>query len=165
MEVKNKYVYLLEYSQKETDDLIESVYDITESISWNKIENADKMQFFSVMKRIIQRGDFTSYSCVNLLRDIMTDEMYNFMLTELRKDIFKNEPLSIEIMKIITCDNFPEYYAFLNAVKDNISISLNFRKFINIILDFEKGKIKYFSFPNLNRKSHDSTDIEIDWSC
>nr|WP_180487105.1 hypothetical protein [Treponema socranskii] len=64
MEVKNKYVYLLEYSQKETDDLIESVYDITESISWNKIENADKMQFFSVMKRIIQRGDFTSYSCV-----------------------------------------------------------------------------------------------------
>ena len=165
MEVKNKYVYLLEYSQKETDDLIESVYDITESISWNKIENADKMQFFSVMKRIIQRGDFTSYSCVNLLRDIMTDEMYDFMLTELRKDIFKNEPLSIEIMKIITCDNFPEYYAFLNAVKDNISISLNFRKFINIILDFENGKIKYFSFPNLNRKSYDSTDIEIDWSC
>lgn len=165
MEVKNKYVYLLEYSQKETDDLIESVYDITESISWNKIENADKIRFFSIMKRIIQRGDFTSYSCVNLLRDIMTDEMYDFMLTELRKDIFKNEPLSIEIMKIITCDNFPEYYAFLNAVKDNISISLNFRKFINIILDFKKGKIKYFSFPNLNRKSHDSTNIEIDWSC
>ena len=46
MEVKNKYVYLIEYSQKETDDLIESVYDITESISWNKIENADKIRFF-----------------------------------------------------------------------------------------------------------------------
>ena len=115
------------------------------------------------MKKIIRRSDFRSYSCVNLLRDIMTDEMFDFLLEELKKDVLINEPLSIEIMKIITCNNFPEYYSFLDFAKDNMLISFNFRKFIISILDFNQGKLKCLSFPNLNRKSRDSTEIEIDW--
>lgn len=75
------------------------------------------------MKKIIRRSDFRSYSCVNLLRDIMTDEMFDFLLEELKKDVLINEPLSIEIMK---------------------------------------RKLKCLSFPNLNRKSRDSTEIEIE---
>ena len=164
MDTKNKYDYLLRFTVKEIDDLIASVYDVTELIFHNQLDIFDKIQFFSVIKIIIKRGDFTSYSCVNLIRDIMTDEMYNFLLDELRKDIFKNEPLAIEIMKINTCDTFPEYYSFLDDVKDNSSISLNFRKFINMILKFKKGKIKYFSFPFLNRKVIDGDEIEIVWS-
>ena len=70
--------------------------------------------------QIIRRSDFRSYSCVNLLRDIMTDEMFDFLLEELKKDVLINEPLSIEIMKIITCNNFPEYYSFLDFAKDNM---------------------------------------------
>lgn len=40
----------------------------------------------------------------------------------------------------------------LPKLKDNISILLNFQKFINIILDFEKGKIKYFFFSEFKSK-------------
>ena len=47
----------------------------------------------------------------------MTDEMFDFLLEELKKDVLINEPLSIEIMKIITCNNFPEYYSFLDFAK------------------------------------------------
>ena len=50
----------------------------------------------------------------------MTDEMFDFLLEELKKDVLINEPLSIEIMKIITCNNFPEYYSFLDFAKDNM---------------------------------------------
>lgn len=50
----------------------------------------------------------------------MTDEKFDFLLEELKKDVLINEPLSIEIMKIITCNNFPEYYSFLDFAKDNM---------------------------------------------
>lgn len=164
MYTENKYKYLLQYETNETDHLVESVYDVIEQISKNKIDSSEKKEFFSVMKEIIQRGDFTSYSCVNLFRDIMTDDMYDFMLEELKKEIFKNEPLTIEIMKIITVANYKEYYSFLDSVKNNSSVSFNLRKLIRIILDFENGKIKYFSFPLINQKSMNSTTLEIDWS-
>lgn len=164
MYTENKYKYLLQYETNETDHLVESVYDVIEQISKNKIDSSEKKEFFSVMKEIIQRGDFTSYSCVNLFRDIMTDDMYDFMLEELKKEIFKNEPLTIEIMKIITVANYKEYYSFLDSVKNNSSVSFNLRKLIRIILDFENGKIKYFSFPLINQKSMNSTILEIDWS-
>lgn len=161
----NKYNYLLSYSLNDTDRLLESVYDITESFSQKLVTDSEKTLFFSVMKKIIERGDFNSYSCINLLRDIMTDDLYNFMLNELKKFIFNNEPLAIEIMKIITCNNFPEYYNFLDSVKNDTAISLNFRKFINIVLKFEKGEINHFTFPLLNRKDSNSHKIEIDWCC
>ena len=122
--MKNEYAYLLDYPQEEVDDLVESVYNITELFENNKIEENGKKNFYSVMKKIIRRSDFRSYSCVNLLRDIMTDEMFDFLLEELKKDVLINEPLSIEIMK---------------------------------------RKLKCLSFPNLNRKSRDSTEIEIEW--
>ena len=93
----------------------------------------------------------------------MTDEMFDFLLEELKKDVLINEPLSIEIKEIITCNNFPEYYSFLDSAKDNMLISFNFRKFIISVLDFNQGKLKCLSFPNLNRKSRDSTEIEIEW--
>lgn len=162
--MKNEYAYLLDYPQEEVDDLVESVYNITELIENNKIEENGRKNFYSIMKKIIRRSDFRSYSCVNLLRDIMTDEMFDFLLEELKKDVLINEPLSIEIMKIITCNNFPEYYSFLDFAKDNMLISFNFRKFIISVLDFNQGKLKCLSFPNLNRKSRDSTEIEIDWN-
>ena len=122
--MKNEYSYLLDYPQEEVDDLVESVYNITELIENNKIEENGRKNFYSIMKKIIRRSDFRSYSCVNLLRDIMTDEMFDFLLEELKKDVLINEPLSIEIMK---------------------------------------RKLKCLSFPNLNRKSRDSTEIEIEW--
>ena len=50
----------------------------------------------------------------------MTDEMFDFLLEELKKDVLINEPLSIEIKEIITCNNFPEYYSFLDFAKDNM---------------------------------------------
>ena len=162
--MKNEYAYLLDYPQEEVDDLVESVYNITELIENNKIEENGRKNFYSVMKKIIRRSDFRSYSCVNLIRDIMTDEMFDFLLEELKKDVLINEPLSIEIMKIITCNNFPDYYSFLDLAKDNMLISFNFRKFIISVLDFNQGKLKCLSFPNLNRKSRDSTEIEIDWN-
>ena len=123
--MKNEYSYLLDDPQEEVDDLVESVYNITELFENNKIEENGKKNFYSVMKKIIRRSDFRSYSCVNLLRDIMTDEMFDFLLEELKKDVLINEPLSIEIMK---------------------------------------RKLKCLSFPNLNRKSRDSTEIEIEWN-
>lgn len=161
--MKNEYAYLLDYPQEKNDDLVETVYKITELIENDKIAENEKKNFYSVMKKIIRRSDFRSYSCVNLLRDIMIDEMFDFLLEELKKNVLTNEPLSIEIMKIITCDNFPEYYSFLDSAKDNMLISYNFRKLIFSVLDFNQGKLKCLSFPNLNRKSRDSTEIEIDW--
>lgn len=100
----------------------------------------------------------------NLLRDIKADELHGFLLDELRKDIFINEPLSIEIMKLLPRKGFPEYHDFLDSVKDEPGISPDFRNFINAILDFDQGKTKALSFPSLYRKSRDSTDVEIKWS-
>ena len=160
----NKYDYLLKYPLESANDLSQAALDITELVEQNQLDEADKAQFFDVMRTIIQRGDFSSYCCVNLLRDIMSDDMRDFLLDELRKDVFINEPLSIEIMKLLTGDNFPAYYDFLDSVKDEPSISSDFRNFINAILDFDQGKTKVLSFPSLYRKSRDSTDVEIKWS-
>ena len=55
-----------------------------------------------------------------------------------------------------------EMFDFLDFAKDNMLISFNFRKFIISVLDFNQGKLKSLSFPNLNRKSRDSTEIEIE---
>ena len=55
-----------------------------------------------------------------------------------------------------------EMFDFLDFAKDNMLISFNFRKFIISVLDFNQGKLKCLSFPNLNRKSRDSTEIEIE---
>lgn len=160
------YDCLLKYSLKETDDLSMIVYDITELIEKNQLDEAGKAQFFAVIKKIIQRGDLTSYCCVNLLRDIMTDEMYDFLLEELKKDIFKNVPLSLEIMKIIDIDDFPEYLDFLESIKDSTSISCDFRNFINIVLDFHHGIIGSFGFPiyEIIPGITDVKDVEIDWT-
>ena len=93
----------------------------------------------------------------------MSDDMCDFLLDELRKDVFRNVPLSIEIMKLLTGDNFPAYHDFLDSVKDEPGISPDFRNFIYAILDFDQGKTKVLSFPSLYRKSRDSTDVEIKW--
>lgn len=161
--MKEEYTYLLDYPKEKIDDLVETVFNVAELIKNDEIEEIDKKNFYSIMKEIIRRSDFRSYSCVNLLRDIMIDEMFDFLLEELKKNVSTNEPLSIEIMKIITCDDFPEYYSFLGTAKDNMLISSNLRKFISSVFDFGQGKTKYLSFPNLNRRSRDSTEIDIDW--
>ena len=56
--MKNEYSYLLDYSQEEVDDLVESVYNITELFENNKIEENGRKNFYSVMKKIIRRSDF-----------------------------------------------------------------------------------------------------------
>ncbi|MBD5426278.1 MAG: hypothetical protein HDR38_01815 [Treponema sp.] len=165
----DKYDYLLKYPPEEAVDLSEAVYEITELIEQEQLDEVDKAQFSAVMKKIIQRGDVTSYACANLLRDIMTDEMYDFLLEELKKDVFRNVPLSIEIMKIIDVDDFPEYLAFLESIKDNPSIPCDFRNFITIILDFHHGIIGSFGFPTYKRSLgapgvKDIKDIEFDWT-
>lgn len=162
METTNKYSYLLKFSQKERYDLSDAVYNITELIYQDKISHKDKEQFFSVIKTIIHRGDITSYSCVNLLRDIMTDEMCKFMLDELRINIFENDVLSIEIMKIINYGDFTEYYEFLESVKDDVKITKELRKFIKTVLDFHNGKRGYFTFPVINSDENGEI-IRIDW--
>ncbi|MBD5446796.1 MAG: hypothetical protein HDR32_03435 [Treponema sp.] len=169
MEAKNRYDYLLEYSKEEAVGLQKFADEITRLTEQNQMDEADKAQLFAVMKKIIQRGDTTSYCCVNLLRDIMTDEMYDFLLEELKKDVFRNVPLSIEIMKIIDVDNFPEYLAFLESIKDETSIPCDFRNFITIILDFHHGIIGSFGFPTYKRSLgtpgvKDIKDIEFDWT-
>lgn len=160
----NNYDYLLEYTEKDRNLLMESVYDITELIRTKQIDESASKEFIFVVKTIIQRGDFTSFSCVNLLRDIMTDDLYDFLLGELKKCMLRNEPLAIEIMKIITCDNFHNYYSYLESVKNNSEISDGMKNLINIILNFEKGIVKVFSFPVINQKNRDSTELVIDWS-
>lgn len=162
--MRNKFNYLVEYSNEEIYELTEEVYNITELISQKKMDEAAKNDFLVVIKKIIQRCDFSSLRCVCLLRDIMTVELYDFLFDELKKDIFISETISIEIMKIITVDNFPEYYAFLETVKNNSNISLEFRNFIHKILQFEKGEVYTLGFPLLNQKSADSQEITIDWS-
>ena len=78
-------------------------------------------------------------------------------------------PLSIEIMKIIDVDNFPEYLAFLESIKDNPSIPCDFRNFITIIFDYHHGIIGSFEFPTYKRSLgapgvKDIKDIEFDWT-
>lgn len=136
MKTANKYDYLLKCSPEEINDLAQAACRVTKLIEQNRLDEANKAQFFAVMRTIIQRGDTSSYCCVNLLRDIKADELHGFLLDELRKDIFINEP----------------------------GISSDFRNFINAILDFDQGKTKVLSFPSLYRKSRDSTDVEIKWS-
>lgn len=164
METKNQYEYLLEYTEENAADLTFAVDKVVELVLQNHIDNKGKKDFFSVMKKIIQREDYTTYRCINLLRDIMTDEMYDFLLEELKKEIYKSESISIEIMKIITIDDFSKCYDFLKSIKDNEAISLDLRKFINVVLDFHNGKIKTYGFPRLNQVNQYSTDIKIDWS-
>ena len=141
METKNQYEYLLEYTEENSADLTFAVDKVVELVIQNHIDNKGKKDFFSVMKKIIQREDYTTYRCINLLRDIMTDEMYDFLLEELKKEIYKSESISIEIMKIITIDDFSKCYDFLESIKDNEAISLDLRKFINVVLDFPIVKI------------------------
>ena len=85
MKTKNRYDYLLEYSKEEALGLQKFADEITRLTEQNQMDEADKAQFSAVMKKIIQRGDVTSYACANLLRDIMTDEMYDFLLEELKR--------------------------------------------------------------------------------
>ena len=162
--MKNKYNYLLKYSNSEIYDLTEEIYNITELISQEKIDESAKNDFFIVIKKIIQRCDFTSCRCICLLRDIMTVELYDFLLEELKKDIFISEAVSLEIMKIITVDNFPEYYSFLSNIENNSNISVEFRNFIHKILQLENGDITSLRFPILMQKSADSQEITIDWT-
>lgn len=62
------YEYLLEYSKEEAAGLQKFADEITRLTEQKQLDEADKAQSFTVMKKIIQRGDTTSYACQFLSR-------------------------------------------------------------------------------------------------
>lgn len=158
--MENKYSYLLNILDENVYDLQEEIYKITGL--YNALTKNEKDSFFYVMKQIIQRADFRSYSSVNLLRDIMTAEMYDFLFTELKKDVFINVPLSLEIMKLIDSPN-SEYCAFLETIENNLKIPSDFRKFIHSVVLFHRGEINTLTFPMDVPKKSEQYEIEIIW--
>lgn len=145
-------------------DLTRKIDDTVELIKQNKISEIEKNKFIEFLKEIVSRKDFSSYCCVCFFRDIMTKELYDFLLQELKESVFCNVPLSIEIMKIITIGDFPEYYVFLDEVKNNESLSKDFLLFINKTLDLHNGRTTNLSFPLLNRRDAQSEHIDIVWN-
>lgn len=161
VELNNNFKTLLDLS--DLDELLEKVDDTVQLIKQDKISEKDKSDFIKVFEEIINRKDFFSYNSVCFLRDIMTKELYSFLLQEFKESVFCNVPLAVEIMKIITIGDFPDYYTYLEEIKDNELLSSNFTSFIHKVLDFHNGVTTNLSFPILNRKNAQTEKIEIIW--
>lgn len=152
----------LENINKHISDLTFDVGDIFDMYTNGELNEAEKRLFVKTLKTIVEKHDVRSIFCVGFFRDIMTDELYDYLLDQLKKCIYISEALALEIMKLITCDGFSEYYVFLESIKDNDKLTDEFRKFIKTILDFQSRKIECFSFPLINSDVN-GENITIDW--
>lgn len=152
----------LENIDRPCDELSFDMGDISDMYENGTLNESEKSLFINTLKQIVEKYDMRSVTCVCLFRDIMTADLYDYLLEVLKKSVYVNEALSIRITQLLTCDDFPKYYDFLESVKDDYRISNKFREYIQNILDFNNHKTNNLSPPTVycNKKGDALT---IDW--
>lgn len=152
----------LENRERPCDELSFDLGEISDMYENGTLNESEKSLFINTLKQIVEKYDMRSVACVCLFRDIMTADLYGYLLDQLKKCIYVNEALSIRITQLLICDDFTEYYDFLESVKDDYRISNKFREYIQNILDFNNHKTHNLSPPTVycNKKGD---AITIDW--
>lgn len=108
----------LENIDRPCDELSFDMGDISDMYENGTLNESEKSLFINTLKQIVEKYDMRSVACVCLFRDIMTADLYDYLLEVLKKSVYVNEALSIRITQLLTCDDFPKYYDFLESVKD-----------------------------------------------
>jgi hypothetical protein len=83
----------LENIDKHISDLTFDMGDISDMYENGTLNESEKSLFINTLKQIVEKYDMRSVTCVCLFRDIMTADLYDYLLEVLKKSVYVNEAL------------------------------------------------------------------------